>query len=1103
MAHAGGEELAPWVDAQQGGPAFVCLWTTGPDTMLDGVFRILAMAPGSDGGWRTFDRFCEPFPDSEQRRSTARMAREFGVTGADLEGAPTSTAAWAELEEFLGDDPAVVLDAQAFENWATHLGEGATPPACVGLVELAALFVPGRLAQLREGLVDALLPPPGRSGPPAALQPPELRAALAELAGRFLALDPRALTLAAHGYARAWHGLTAGDPGAAERLTLALSLVERPSRWSASAGELFAAPGSLADGRISAALAGRRPDGWDDPLDPARGLLPHVAVLAEDWRGSETVPPRRPDPEPLSAGDLDLLDDLFQVHLPARMASELGGAAESYHRAPQRTVAREVARTLGADELLAVHAPTGTGKTAAYLAPALLWSVRNGVRVGVSTYTRALQEQAMDQEVPRVLAALARGGFGGARVAVLKGRENYLCYRALRLLAPGGDEQPESWLAWTSLALFALGDPDGDLDRFPIRAPLPLADGARYRSQLAGLVRAVRARGGCCIHPEDRDTCAGELARRRAERCHVVITNHAFALARQGFFAHLVFDECEHLHEVAASALSHALAFRWVRDLLARLRGSRPGSRRERPAGRAPLDRLMGELPPAGIARQALERAQDAWEEAVDAVGALQELAGTFERWRARALRAREARDQHGLLREYLEGPEGAPLVQGRLEATQALGRLDAGLSGVLDVLDREPLRGLPRLRRSLELGRADLVATVEALEAWLPVKEGRPALSPATFHDVQRDPTGGLVLIERVLLPNEVLGRVYYPKLASAAFVSATTRLSGGFDAAMGYLGLDRAAEPAPDEEGVEEREGRRVRAVTVPGVFDYRRVLVGVPRDAPHVRDKQAFLAYVTRFLDGLGERTRGRILALFTNLDDVRVVGEALAPSFRARQVPLWYQGMAEAGKEELSELFRARVDSVLLGVDTFWFGADFPGETLQYLVIVRLPYGVPDRYHHAQCAVLGEREQRRRIYMPRALAKFRQGFGRLMRRASDRGCVFVLDKRVLDPRHRAFLGELPVGRATGFVEGREDELARFVRGDTAHVVREALAHMDMLADVRRRGLAETFEGRRDAGSRVTRTQAMAGSDGPLRARPAEPAPRVDVPLEDLPF
>ena len=225
--------------------------------------------------------------------------------------------------------------------------------------------------------------------------------------------------------------------------------------------------------------------------------------------------------------------------------------------------------------------------------------------------------------------------------------------------------------------------------------------------------------------------------------------------------------------------------------------------------------------------------------------------------------------------------------------------------------------------------------------------------------------------------------------------------------------------------------------------------------------MHDKGAFLDYTARFLGYLAERTRGRLLALFTNAEDLSQVGAALEPFFAARHVPFWWQRMRGVGKEELGQLFRAHVDSVLLGLDTFWYGADFPGSTLEYLVIVRLPYGVPDRYHHAQCSVLGNSVQRRTIYLPRALAKFRQGFGRLMRKESDRGCVFVLDKRVLDPRHRLFLDELPL--VTAWDEAaRGERLARLVQGDAERCLDEAFAHMGMKADLRRRGLERGFAG-----------------------------------------
>jgi ATP-dependent DNA helicase DinG len=225
---------------------------------------------------------------------------------------------------------------------------------------------------------------------------------------------------------------------------------------------------------------------------------------------------------------------------------------------------------------------------------------------------------------------------------------------------------------------------------------------------------------------------------------------------------------------------------------------------------------------------------------------------------------------------------------------------------------------------------------------------------------------------------------------------------------------------------------------------------------------------------------------MLVLFTNAEDLRSVGQRVEGFLAERHIAFWYQRMEGSSKEELGELFRSHTDSVLFGLDTFWFGTDFPGATLEYLLLVRLPYGVPDRYHHAQCAVLGSAEQRRQVYMPRALAKFRQGFGRLMRRESDRGCVFLLDRRILDPRHRAFLRELPVKHP--FADDPEEDGAELVVGDTDRCLDASLVHMGMKADVRRRGLDRRF-----AGWRLEEADA---------ARPPMDAPPVIAP-EDLPF
>lgn len=1070
---------AAWLESDLGQLGFALLWTSGPDPVTDQVVRVCARRRTPAGAWETFDRWCA-WPKATPAQ-IARATERFGAEARAVLDAAPAAQVWAELRRFIGSGPLVVPDAASFHTWRAHFESAPTPaPLALGLTDLAALLFPGRLAQRREALLGALVEPT-HGAAREAFGPEDLALATHELARRFLERDEDSLRLCVLALQRAWERFGTEDRAARNALNLALSLVEQRDVWFDDAAAV-----SARLGRRLQLLCASSP-----PLEDLVAVLrPGCAREMERWRTLEILPPDLDEPAPFAADDRALLDQLFTRHIPELFAA----AGESgVYRASQHAVAREVAQTLGVRELLLVHAPTGTGKTLAYLVPALLWARRNGVRVGIATYTRALQEQALDRDVPRALAALGRAGIApGTRVSVLKGRENYLCWRALRAAAPEEDDDAATWLAWAQLSVFALTDIDGDLDRLPLGAPLALADRDAYSRALSTFVRGSRAQTGCCTQRDDRDTCAADVARARAQRSHVVIVNHAFALARQEFFRHLVFDECEHLHEQAHSAWSHDVSFRDMHGLLARL------SHPDRERSRALLDRFERQLLDGTPAYTCVAACLEAWSDADTALESLEDGAIEFDGWRAEQSRTRETRDDHSLLREYVQSEGHALLVDARKNFTEHWSRLEVALAELAERLDGLPLRGLPRARRNLDEIRTQLSTTLAAVHAWLPLDEGKPAFRPRTFYDVDRDARGNLALASRVLLPNEFLGSSYYPLLSSGVFLSATTFLQGGFEAAQAYLGLDRAAAPGPNE----TRPPCIVRTFRAPEVFDYSRVLVAVPRDAPPAQgDKDAFLDYVRRFVAHLAERTRGRLLVLFTNAQDTQRVGEELQGFLRARSIPLWFQNMQGSVKEELSELFRAHVDSVLLGVDTFWYGADFPGETLEYLVIVKLPYGVPDRYHHAQCAALGTGEQRRRIYLPRALSKFRQGFGRLMRREGDRGCVFVLDGRVLEPRHRFFLKELPIERpfelARGVVDRGElapERRARFVRGDTDVCVREALRHMGLSDGLKERGLAASFA---HGTPRRANTALVAGRDAPeAEAQLDFDAPRVDL-------
>ncbi len=1043
---------------------FVSFETTGPDPAYDGILRFRAERRGADGTER-FDRFCNPFADAPERWDGDPALRRIAEPlRAAARCAPPLEDVWRSLREFTGDCRVVGSRIESVEPWVTHLDRRGEAPLCIGVAEIRGLFYPGR-----DGLRAV-------RGPASGEDPAELRGALRELVLQLCGEDLDFLALAVAGYAHAWRELAASSPRAAERLRFAFALVDQPRAWCADEPE-------AAEGRLRAAA--RSNAGVDDLLE---SLRPRCAVLGAGLDSVDTVAVDREEAAPFDPTDLALLDDVFRTRLPTQFAAESGAPREACYRSGQHAVARDVASTLGSKSLLLVHAPTGTGKTLAYLVPAILWSLRNDVRVGIATYTRALQDQAMERELPRAMAALEAAGFTAkARVHRLKGRENYVCWRALRGAAPTASDDGETWLAWTMLALFAATDPEGDLDRLPQRAILPLESTVEMQGRLRSLVRDARAHTACCTHREDRATCGAELARKRAERSHVVVTNQTLSLLRPEFFKHVVFDECEHLHDQALNAFSHSLSLASVRALLLRLHHpGGPGGRRSR----AVLDKLAKLVVEGSPTFASVASALASWSDLSNALARLERAIDAFEAWRDDALRDRDERDSHSLLREYAARADAGELQGSRCAFTDHGNELDASLASIAERLDELPLRGVSAIRRGIELARIDLGEVLRAIEAWYPLDENGPAFRPSVFYDVERDPRGELALVASVLLPHEYLGSQYYPQLSTGVFVSAAAWLQESFQPAVRYLGLDRAAHPGEHE----DRLPSVVRTARAPEVFDYSRVLVAVPRDAPAVStDKRAFLDYVRRFVAFLGERTRGRMLVLFTNSQDLRQVGEELTGFFRARRIPLLFQNMDGASKEELGDLFRERVDSVLLGVDTFWYGADFPGETLEYLVIVKLPYGVPDRYHHAQCAAMGAGEQRSRIYLPRAIAKFRQGFGRLMRRVSDRGCVFILDGRVLDARHRMFLRELPLEGA--FERGdRPPSGARLVRGETSRCVYEALAHMGVVEDVASRELGFDFDGR---------GQRPAPPDAPRRVDPFVPPARLDIPLGDLPF
>ena len=1033
-------------------PLFVACWGTGSDPRRDGVFRLeartFAQDPGPEsplpGTW-----FC-PLATATPGGVLARRMKRLGLDkDIALSSLPLAQEHLAEaLRPLAGQLLVVASGREALLARFRHFLPNEPAPTVLDLTGLAALLHPIRGDRSWRGVWQRFFP----GEVPEELSALQVRHLAAVLVETHFQRGPALRQLVARSFDHLRRACDE-EPSTGDWLDLAQTLLDRPSFWGSiptSEESLFRkvpADGPFAD------------DLEDAPLDADlcfRELVPEFQLQYEATFAEHEPLPNRLDGEdaPLEPEDLQTLEGFFD-HLPRLFDAEGATAVE---RPGQRALAHAVRTALERHKFLLADAPTGTGKTLAYLAPLLIWAVRHGTRTALSTYTRALQEQAFFREVPRALKLLREAGFPEdrmPRVSLLKGRANYICGRAIReATQQPGTASPAAIATWLRLALWYAEDPTADLDGFSPDPGLPTENRARLLRTARAGVSEVRSLPGCCFG-RARKRCPAGVRNMRADRSHVVVVNHAYLLARPDEFHHGVLDECDHLHPVTVSARSYDIEFDEVTQLCETLTRNR--RRRTAPLGQ--LAHLISKLAP-GDATDTLHFASEQAQQAVIGVEAsatecTRELR-RYRVWREENEKGLSPEERAFLLHDFLEADRGNALALGLNHLKDQIDVLDSSLRTAIEELGALELRDAPRLAYALRRPLESLSHWREGLFLWLGGKNDDPAEGDGDFsddflYDAVFDRRRRPLLALKWLLPQRWLGLQWFPSLRGMALVSATTKLRGGFRAMKGYLGLDLLLE------GSEEHSGREVLEFSGPPTFDPQNALVCIPQDAPDYGPSgqrlSDWLDYLQDAFLYLSERTGGGVLGLFTNRKVLQQVGERLSAPFAAAGIPFYWQGMPGLSKEEIAERFRSEVDSVLLGLDTFWYGVDFPGETCQYVVLTKLPFGVLNDYHWAQVARLGRGPQRSRVYLPKALSMFRQGCGRLLRNEHDRGGILILDHRVLEKRHADFLAELP--------RGPEDWEEPHLLADTSDsCFHKLFSHMRLGADLKRRELSQDF-------------------------------------------
>ncbi|HVL23819.1 MAG TPA: helicase C-terminal domain-containing protein [Thermomicrobiales bacterium] len=737
--------------------------------------------------------------------------------------------------------------------------------------------------------------------------------------------------------------------------------------------------------------------------EAARELREAPLFAMPDGQASHTVPLElkflapRERPEPLRpTGKTDPVNIRGIEHLLSD-DGPLAHVLERYESRPtQVTMAKGVAKALNDEQQLLVEAGTGTGKSLAYLLPSAIYAVTRGERVVVSTATIALQDQLYRKDLPDVHTALIEAGVNEElRVAVMKGRQNYLCLKQwfAHVNDPVEDEHDA---ALRAKILLWLGQTETG-DRAELR--LTTEEDRHWRKFASERGRCTPAR---CPYAASHQ-CFFHRARHLAANAHVVIANHSLVLsnAAEGrvlpSFERLVIDEAHHLEDEATRQLSFVLDRPALEDAvkaLVRTDGSTQG-------GAVPIAAaVLGRVRDATAIRHT-EKAVALADEMTQAAVQVGSLTGElFTRIAALIGKPRfggggyaQSQRLTGPVRDSGHFLDASMIWQ---ELDYHLRKLMEAGAWFLQVLDEISLPNddqLPIVQQRDE-AMLDLMSGVDQLSSVIRMlTECFGEADRTKVYWVQRSGQIGAISLNGAPLDvSMLLNQLVYSGLRTVVLTSATLTIDGSFTFIAEHLGLDNA------------------ETLDLGSPFDHERsTLVYVPEDMPEP-SHPSYTDYLNEVLTELLVATKGRALVLFTSHRALRDARNALKGYLEQHNVIVLGQGV-DGNPRQLIERLRSTPGTVVFGTSSFWEGVDVVGDALSVVVIAKFPFSVPSDPVFEARSELYENPFAE-LSLPLAVLKFKQGFGRLIRSADDRGVCVILDKRAISKRYgSSFVQSLP--------------------------------------------------------------------------------------------
>ncbi len=730
----------------------------------------------------------------------------------------------------------------------------------------------------------------------------------------------------------------------------------------------------------------------------------------------------------------DLLEKLYQAR------ENMAQAFKSYEERPQQQEMSEaVADALEQGRSLVVEAGTGVGKSLGYLLPLALHSARTGELCIVSTNTINLQQQLVEQDVPRLKQIL---GDLQVNVSLLKGREHYLCLKRLQ----------DTWLSNNSGArqrrehalpdggsglLFLLHllvsshqDANGDLDSRRAPEQLRLADRTRIERSLDCSFRTCL--GERCNY---KGNCHYFTQRNRAQASHIVISNHALVFA--------LFDPAdENADNIVAN--SNVIVF----DEAHNLEGAITSQYTAEVGNELPVDlgnQLLEVLQHEAMKRRLALPAETVSEAARDLLVRIQRQSLQVPGWIKAGVSVVEQVNSllnQAALKGHVEDGESdqltpATATPNQVRVMELLGQLAQRLLPVIDryqrlVADLNLLFAneegdLYINDEGLQMDLMDLRVSVEecrqALENWQPQ-------NPEAIAWFNSDLSSADPRWDYKTAPLHVGERFQSLRSSkhSVVLCSATLTVADSFDYIRRSLGFNEQASEQTDW-------------LKLSSPFDYAQqalLAIATNMKRPTGETREAYLLQLEEVVIGVTELIQGGTLVLFNSYRDLNQIAEKLSGTIDDSR--LLIQGRS-GSRSQIADTFRDGGSHVLLATRSFWEGFDVAGDALSCVILAKLPFAnFKDPIHAGRqrhIESLGG-DSFREYSLPLAAMQFKQGFGRLIRTATDRGVVFLLDSRAAASNYGSvFISSLPGPRLiTGSHQECLEEARRFME-DKQHV------------------------------------------------------------------